>query len=220
MYRKLPLITALSTALMACGTASAAITVYTSQASFLSAVSAPATDTFDDLSIGASFAGPVDRSAGPYAYSVTTAPTAFLFVAGAGSDAWLSTNTATDSIVFLSFGNGVRAAGGFFFGSDFNGSFATSDIRVTASDTDGSVERILPGATTTSFLGFVSTIGLAGLQVDALQPPNAFAWPTINDLTLAASTGGPVRVVPLPGALALMVPALLLTGLVARRRRR
>lgn len=216
--QKLPLTFALAT-LMMCGSASAAITVYTSEASFRSAISAPATDTFNDLTVGTFIPGPASRSAGPYNYTVTTAANALLFVAGSSADPWLSTEDATDSIVFLRFNGGVRAAGAFFFGSNFQGMFTSADVRVTATDAGGTVSRALPGATTRTFLGFISTGALTGLEVDVMQPLDTFVYPTVNDLTLAMAAES-VRVVPLPGTLALMAPALLLTGLVARRRRR
>lgn len=197
--------------------ASAAITVYTSQAAFLSAISGAATDTFDDLAPGSTIAGPIVRTAGPYAYTVTTAPTAQLFVAGQGADAWLSTNTATDAIVLLSFSAGVRAAGAFFFGTDLAGAFTPADLQVSASDGSDTATRTIAGATTGSFLGFVSTTPLASLTAATDQPAADFNWPTINDLTLG-TVEGPVRVVPLPGSLALLLPGLLLAGMVARRR--
>jgi len=203
-----------------CASAQASITVHTSQASFLSAISAPATDTFNDLSPGDSFSGPIDRTTGAYGYSSTTSPGAVLFVAGDGADAWLSSNNATDSIVFLTFSGGVQAAGGFFFGSDFDGFFSPGSIRVSATDADGTVSETIVGATTRSFRGFVSTAGLLGLEVAALQPSLDFIWPTINDLTLGGRAGDPATVIPLPGAFALMLPALLLAGLTAGRRRR
>jgi hypothetical protein len=209
-----------ATAMMCmCAGAQAAITVYTTQASFLSAISSPATDTFDNLSIGDTVTGPINRMVGSYGYSANTSPGSLFFIAGSGSDAWLSSNTATDSIVFLSFSGGVQAAGGFFFGSDFDGFFAPGTLSVSATDADGTVTETIIGATTGSFLGFVSNIGLAGLEVAALQPSTDFLWPTLNDLTLGVRAVDPT-VIPLPGAFALMFPALLMAGMTAARRRR
>lgn len=204
--------------LLACGSAGAAITTYTDQASFLAAISAPATDSFDDLAIGSVLQGPVARTAGPYGYSANTVPGATLFVAGTAGDAWLSSNTALDAIVALSFSGGVRAAGGFFFGSDFGGAFAPGDVRVSASEAASTVSETITNATTGSFLGFVSSTGLTGLEVVALQPSGDFLWPTIDDLTLGREGGGST-VIPLPGGFALMGSALLLAGLAAGRRR-
>ena len=55
----------LAALLCAAGAAQASITVYTNQADFLSAVSAPGLDTFDDLSTGL-YGDTLYRTAGAY----------------------------------------------------------------------------------------------------------------------------------------------------------
>lgn len=206
--------------LMMSATAQASITVYTSQASFLSALSAPGTDTFDDLVIGSFPPGPISRTAGAYGYTANTSPNATFFIANSGSDAWLSTDDALDRIVFLSFTGGVQGAGAFFFGTNQAGSFVPGNITVSASDADGPVSRTITGATTGSFLGFVSASGLIGIEAFTEQPlVGALVWPTINDLTLGMADTG-TTVIPLPGSFALMAPVLLLVGYNAARRRR
>ena len=59
--------------LFAATAANAAITTYTSQASYLSAVGTTGVDTFDDLDI-APYDGPLTRTAGDYGYTVSAAP--------------------------------------------------------------------------------------------------------------------------------------------------
>jgi hypothetical protein len=219
MKKSLPGLHALATLLLMSGTAQAAITVYTTQASFLSAISAPGTDTFNDLAVGSFPFGPITRTAGSHVYTVDTSPNSTFFIAGSDIDPWLSTNDAADAIVFLSFSGGVRGAGAFFFGSNEAGLFDAGDITVSASDAAGSVSQTIAGATTGSFLGFVSSTGLIGMQVLAEQPPGrGVLWPTVNDLTLGMAAGDPT-VIPLPGSFALMAPVLLLAGLASRRRR-
>jgi hypothetical protein len=68
------------------GVAQAALTVYTTQASFLAAVISPGTDTFDDLGVGTPI-GPavLSRTVTPYSYDATSD----FYIAGAGTDAWL-----------------------------------------------------------------------------------------------------------------------------------
>lgn len=215
----LPGLHALAALLLASGTAQAAITVYTSQASYLAAISAPGTDTFDDLTIGTFVPGPISRTAGAYGYTANTNPLAGFFVAGSGSDAWLSTDDALDTILFLSFSGGVKGAGAFFFANNDAGLFTPGNITVSASDAGGSVTRSITGATTSSFLGFVSSTGLTGMELFTEQPARGFVWPTINDLTLGMEAGG-TTVIPLPGSFALMAPVLLLAGLACNRRRR
>ena len=113
--------------------ASAAITVFTDQASFLAAISAPATDTFQGLSIVGVTDSPITRSAGAYGYRAAVSTTSF-FGAGTSANPWLSTNTATDTIAFSNFTGGVYGLGGNFFGSDLGGAFASGGVILTATD--------------------------------------------------------------------------------------
>ncbi len=195
------------------GASQATITVYTSQAAFLAATTAQGVDTFTGFSITGSTPSPITRSAGPYGYTGSVTTTSF-FGAGTTANPWLSTNTATDAMTFNGFTGGVGAVGGNFFGSDISGSFAAGDITLVATDASGSVTQTIVGATTTSFLGFVSTGLMTSLVVSAVQPAATFLWPTVDNLTLAQA-----GVVPEPGTYALMFAGLGFLGFMARRRR-
>ena len=165
-----------ATLLLAAGASQAAITVYTDQAAFLAAVSAPGVDTYLGFSITGSTPSPINRAAGPYNYTGTVTTTSF-FGAGTVADPWLSTNTATDTITFNAFPPEVFAAGGLF---------AAGDITVVASDGNGAVStQTITGATQTSFRGFVSDFPLTSLTVRSVQPGAGFLWPTVDNLTLA-----------------------------------
>jgi len=202
--------------LLALGTASqAAITVYTSQAAFTAATTAPGVDGFNGLSITTSTPSPLIRSAGAYGYTAAVSTTSF-FGAGTTANPWLSTNTATDSITFGSFTGSPAAIGGNFFGSDISGLFAAGDITLTATDASGSVTQTIIGATTSSFLGFVSTGTITSLVVLSVQPASGFLWPTVDNLTLARAA---VAVVPEAQTYAMMLAGLGLMGAVVRRRR-
>ncbi len=191
------------------GVSQAALTVYTTEASFNAAVMTPGTDTFDDLGTG-NYLGtaPLSRTAGSYGYNVTSD----IFTAGSGGDPWLSTNAATDVIVFDNFGAGVKAAGGLFFGSNFNGQFlAGQSVKVVATDASGSSSQTLVNTTTSTFLGFVSTGAMISLTVESVGT-NVDVWPAVNNIVLASA-------VPEPETYALMLAGLGLVGFLARRRR-
>jgi hypothetical protein len=200
------------------GSAQAAITVYTNQAAFLAAVSAPGVDTFTSLSITGSTPSPISRSAGAYNYQGTVSTTSF-FGAGTNANPWLSTNTATDTMLFNSFSGGVQAAGGNFFGSNISGGFEAGNVTLRATDAGGSVMQTIVGANPTSFLGFVSDGLLTSLSISADQPAAGFLWPTVDNLTLArAAVMGPG--VPEPATWAMMLAGFGLAGSAVRRRQR
>jgi hypothetical protein len=197
------------------GASQAAISVFTTQASFLAAVTAPGVDTFADLSVTTATASPLNRTAGSYTYRAAT-PDSF-FGAGSAANPWLSTNTAADSITFSNFAAGVSAIGGFFVGSDVNGAFTSGSLTLLATDGVGATSTQTIAGGVTSFLGFVSTTSMTSLVLSAVQPAGGFLWPAADNLTLAIS---PVAVpVPEPETYALFLSGLGLLGIFGRRRR-
>lgn len=205
--------------LAAPGAVQAAITTYTTQASFLAAVTAPGTDSFDDLSLAAPVNGPLARTAGSYSYSASVGPAStFFYPASDGVvDIWLASNNRQDTITASGFSTGVTAVGGYFFGSDNAGlSTPATLLTVSATDADGTTTVSLLNPNTTTFHGFVSTGGLTSLTlwVGAAQGSGETnVYPTLNDLTLAGA-------VPEPQTYALMLGGLALLGWAARRNKR
>ena len=175
---------AASALLVGSGASLATITTFTDQAAFMAAVQLPGVDTYLGFSLTSPTPSPIVRSAGPYTYQGMVSTTSF-FGAGSSVNPALSTNTASDTITFGSFGPiPVAAAGGNFFISDINGLFITGSVTVTAVDADGPVAVTINNAVATSFRGFVSNGTMTSLTVSAVQPVGAFNWPTVDNLTL------------------------------------
>jgi len=190
--------------LCAAAAAQADITVYTSQADFLAAVSAPGVDNFDDLTV-TSYGQLLNRTAGAYTYSAYS-DNGLYGAGGAGGDYWLSNNRRTDPIVFTNFSAEVSAFGGNFFASDVNGQYTLGNLILSA--VDGTVLSYnLDGATTSDFLGFVSDVPLTGV---VLQTDGGAYWPTANNVVLA---------VPEPATYGMLLAGLGFVGLMSRRRR-
>ena len=194
----------LAALLCAAAGAQAAITVYTSESAFLAAVSAPGTDTFDDLTV-APYGDTVYRTAGAYNYQAYSATG--IWGAGGPTDFWLSNNTRYNPIVFSQFSSGVSAFGGNFFASDIAGQFVPDGTMVLTAVDGGTLTYDLTGATTGSFVGFVSTAPLSSVT---LGTDGGEYWPTANNVVLA---------VPEPATYGMMLVGMTLLGLAARRRR-
>jgi hypothetical protein len=189
--------------LCAAAAAQADITVYTSQADFLAAVQAPGVDTFDDLAVNV-YPETLHRDAGGYTYDAYS----FSGLWGAGGtdgDYWLSSNVRNKPIVFSNFASGVSAFGGNFFASDILGTYTTGNLVLTAID-GTALTYSLNGATTTDFLGFVST---APLLAVTLGTDGGVYWPTANNVVLA---------VPEPATYGMLLAGLGFIGLMSRRR--
>lgn len=194
----------LAAMLCAAAGAQAAITVYTSESAFLSAVSAPGVDTFDDLEVQA-YGDTVYRTAGAYNYQAYSATG--IWGAGDAPDHWLSNNTRYNPIVFSNFSGGVSAFGGLFFASDVLGQFVPNGTLVLTAVDGGTLTYDLTDATTASFVGFVSTAPLASVS---LGTDGGQYWPTANNVVLA---------VPEPATYGMMLVGVTLLGMAVRRRR-
>lgn len=185
--------------------AQAGIIVFTSESAFLSAVSAPGVDTFDDLAVGP-YGDVVHRTAGAYHYQAYSSTG--IWGAGGPSDFWLSNNLRYNPIVFLNFSGGVSAFGGNFFASDIAGQFVPNGTLVLTAVDGGSLTYDVYGATTSSFVGFVSTSPLSSVT---LGVDGGSYWPTANNVVLA---------VPEPATYGMVLAGVTVLGAAARRRRR
>lgn len=195
----------LAAALLCAGTgAQAAITVYTSQAAFLSAVSAPGYDTYDDLTVDP-YGTTLDRTAGTYGYQAYS-PDGLWGAGGTGGDYWLSNENAYTPIMFQNFTGGVSAFGGNFFSSNISGQYVLGNLVLTAND-GTTLSYALNGTTTSTFLGFVSDTALTSVTV---ATDGGLYWATANDVVLA---------VPEPATYGMLLAGIGLLGVAARRRR-
>lgn len=197
--------------------AHAQFAVYTDQASFLAAVGNYVLDGFDGFSVAGTTPAPINRGAGVFAYTASIPGSDDFFGAGSAGDPWLSTNTATDPIIFSNFNATIVAIGGNFFTSTISGLYQLGDIRLTATNGDGSVVQTIINSQTSSFLGFVGLSSLTSLEVASVQPTQGFLWPTVEDLIIAQADE-PTNVVPEPATMTLLATGL--AGLAASKRRR
>jgi hypothetical protein len=191
-----------------------AATVFTSQAAFNAATTAPGLDTFTGFFFGLS-PSPIARSAGAYSYSAAAAGS--FIGAGPLADPWLSTNVATDSITFYNFATAISAIGANFFGSDVAGDFQSGSIALSLTDSFGVTSHTIINATTSSFIGFVSDGTITSLTVSAVQPAGSYLWPTVDDLRLAQ---GLTSAVPEPATWAMMILGFAGVGYMNYRRRK
>ncbi len=200
--------------------AQAAITVYTTLAAFNTATSAQGTDGYTGFSITGSTPSPIVRTTSigtAYTYTATASTSTF-FGAGTTANPWLSTNLATDSILFNGFTGMPNAIGGNFFGSDIAGAFLAGDVVLTAVDSLGATSvQTITGAQVTSFLGFVSNANIASLTISSVQTASPL-WPTVDNLVLAKRAGVVAGAVPETGTWMMMLAGFGLVGGAMRRR--
>jgi hypothetical protein len=217
-----PVITAIASAvlLFAASAAHAALTTYTSQSAYLSAVGTTGVDTFDDLWIEP-YDTPFARTAGDIGYVATTGPGNPRAYGASDDDIdwYLTPSRASDSVTFSSFDTPVAGAGGYFWGSDGGGySVFAPYITVTATDSTGAtLTYTITDPVPSSFLGFVSDAQIVSMSVATGVQTGADGypiWPTVNNLHLS------VAAVPEPGTYAMLLAGLGMLGWTARRRQR
>ncbi|MCU0633565.1 MAG: PEP-CTERM sorting domain-containing protein [Gemmatimonadaceae bacterium] len=193
----------------------AQITVHTTLASWLAAVTAPGVDTYDDLDVDEGFYDtPLARTAGVHGYELSS-PNGFVPV-GVEPDVWMSQFFYLDGLTFSAFSSGVRGIGGNFFPTLENGSVSTGNLQVTLTSGAFTSTQTLTNPTASTFLGFTSTVALTSLTVSVVQPSQTTGpFATVNNLRLGAAQ----TVIPEPSTYALLATGLVAHGMISRRRR-
>ncbi|WP_295998162.1 PEP-CTERM sorting domain-containing protein [Rugamonas sp.] len=203
--------------LLAATAAHAELTVYTSQASYQSAVGKSGVDTFNDLDIDERYDSPMARTAGGYDYSVGAGPKNQHMYPGGDDDGdwWLTTSNDGDGLTFSKFGQKIVGTGGFFFTSDMGGySEPGFSVLVTGVDSTGAtLSYEVKNSQVNSFLGFVSTASMVSLTVSSIHSDADYVWPTVDNFELS------VAAVPEPSTYAMLLGGLGLLGVAARRRK-
>lgn len=196
----------------------ASIITYSDMGSYLAAISAPGTDTFDDLYHYEDLGNTgLSRTAGDYSYSVSDSLSSNLYSVGTSTDTWMSTNEANSSLVFNNFSAGVSGFGGLFFTSLMDGSYGLGDLVLTVSDGVDTVIYELFGSTTSSFLGFVSDGDLSSVTITATQSDDVVFWASANNVILGTVEADFDAEVPEPATWALMILGFGLIGAAKRR---
>ncbi len=192
--------------------AQAALSFFTSAASFLAAVSATGVDTFEEASAGGSHASPFNRTAGVYNYQA--AATGGFFGSGSGSASALSTDVTGTPITLGSFSASIAAIGGNFYATDINGDFFSGSLQVVATDALGAISSQMVNASSLSvdsFIGFLSTSTLVSLVI---TPMLSDRFASVDNLTL-----GQAAPIPEPATVLMMAAGLLALHRSTRGRR-
>lgn len=183
----------------------AQITVHTTLASWLSAVTGAGLDTFNDLNPAEGFYdAPLARTAGAYSYVVDSENGLFPSgIPGAPGvrDTWLSNFFFADALVVRDFApSPVGVAGNFFLSNDDGDLASTGSFRITVNSGVETLTNVINVATaTSSFLGFTAAGGITSISVLALDASSANPiFATINDIRIGAN---PAATVPEPMSL-------------------
>lgn len=190
-----PLAIALTLALPA----QAAVTVYTTQASFLSQLGGNyATDSFDDLAadtivnptVFTSTGNHFTRTAGSFDYRLNVGTWYTLFNnkdLNNPTDIRISPENAVRALNFTNFSKPVLGLGANFFITDVWGEDAVGkSVRVSLTDINNAVTNLtITNSTASSYRGFVSSVPIKSLSVSADRPIEN-NWATVNNFTVSA----------------------------------
>lgn len=194
--------------------AKATVTLFTNRGAFVAAVLTPATDSFDDRP-QVNRSSPIDRTVGAYSDRVSNTPgTTGLFAGSRGcGGVFVSTNAATDNLLFSGFSGGFSAAGADICGSNLFGNVAAIPSISVIFEAGGHEQIVtIDNPAATSFVGIVSTSGRTSFAI--VGPGDVggnFRWPSANNLVLASA-------IPEPASWFMLIAGFGPVGAAARRR--
>jgi hypothetical protein len=194
---------------MAAASAHASFSTYATQSAFSAATTLKGADTFDDLTAG-ELGVSMQRTTAGISYTVSS-PSGLYGVATTSTA--ISNDDRRDVITFSGFSAPVTAIGAAFFGTNESGIvLSNQSLWVTVTDTSNAQSTtLLTANSASSFFGVASTLSIVSLTV-SVDPSNLLtAWPTVDNLTLAAA-------VPEPATWALLAAGIGLVAGAARRR--
>lgn len=176
----------------------AATTVYTTSASFMTAI-APATFYTEDFTgLSSPPAGPAPFSGNGLAYTVAAPNDIY------ASGDFIGTSLPNEALTVSFTSGNVYAVGGNFYATDFGDNFQS--VLVTLTLNDGTVRTFTPMSVGGSYRGFTSNVAFSSLVMSA---PGGSRYAGLDNLTVA---------VPEPTSWLMM--GLGLAGLLAARRRK
>lgn len=220
-------------AVLLCVSTAQATTITTTSEDSFKAATTPTyyLNDFSNYTGWAPLSGPQTFSGGGFKYTASAwddpeglqpGQAASLWKVPVGGNEALSTANSLDHILF-DFQTPVQAVGGYFFGTDYNGNFAATKMKVTLLG-GASYEYTAPNAT--SFVGFLSDDSI--LQLDVYAPTASWTgapasdpgpYPTVDHFYVGTLNGkldtGPQT--PEPASMALFGLGLAVAGLGRRR---
>jgi PEP-CTERM motif len=191
-------------------------TVYTTLSSFLAAVGANGTETFNGLPFTRDTPAPIQRN--PNGFSFEANVRGGFRAVGTPDNPALSQVTPGITWFINGFTSNTRAFGGNFWVTDAAGAFTSGCVSFGVVDIAGN--RYDPDchipSSPGSFWGIVLTNPLSQVYLGAITFGNSQVHGTVDNLILAA---GRTNVVPEPSTYALFGTGLVLMAGIARRRR-
>ncbi len=203
--------------------AQAAAVQYTDEATFSSALTDSAVDTFSDLDLE-DVPTPVNRtvtSAGGTEYSYLADTQSNVWVlADSSSSQSIAVDNPFDDLDFSNFAPNITAIGGYFFNTDFWGGMAIGDLDIELTDSLGNeFDFLILNAVPTTFTGFTLTEGfIYSLSIEAVNSGTSYRmanFATASNLIFGTTDQG-AAAVPAPLGVGLLGLGLLGLGIIRR----